>query len=251
MICPNCRQKMDADVVDNQSILHCSNCGGTFFQDNGINRISLSSAQNLASDTKVSDISIHDKLCPRDQTLLVPFQSEETIPPDVVLLNCTTCKGIFAYPNDLVIFKKAQSVKIDYFKLWGIPLPSIKSVAVLSVFLFVSLVSLLTYTYWQTQNIYSIQAQDLVRDVYITSSNRYLFISYKTRLPLRSRVIFTDTTSQETIEKIASVELSTFHQLTTADVNIEDEIYYQIVLNDEKGRETRTEMKKLEVGSLR
>lgn len=247
MLCPNCRQKMDADVVDNQSILHCSNCGGTFFQDNGINRISLSSAQNLASDTKVSEISTQEKLCPRDQTPLIPFQSEETIPPDVVLLNCPTCKGIFAFPNDLMIFKKAQAVKIDYFKLWGIPLPSIKSVAVLSVFLFVSLVSLLTYTYWQTQNIYNIQAQDLVKDLYLTSSNRYLFISYKTRLPLRSRVVFTNTTTNQTIEKIVSSELSTFHQLTTADVNIEDEIYYQIVLNDEKGRETKTEIRKLDV----
>ena len=247
MICPNCKEMMGEDILDGQSILHCSNCGGSFFQENGINRISISSAQKLAAETKVNNISSEDKLCPKDRTLLVPFQSEESIPPDVTLLHCPSCNGIFSYPNDLVIFKKAQAVKIDYFKLWGIPLPSIKSVAVLSVFLFVSLVSLLAYTYWQNQNINYIQAQDLIKNIYQTTSNRYLFISFKTLLPLKSRLIFTDATSGQTIEKIVNSKPSTFHQLTTADVNIEDEIYYQIILTDEKGRETRTEMKRLEI----
>ena len=248
MVCPNCKEKLTEDILDGQSVLHCANCGGSFFQENGINRISISSAQKLAAETKVNNISSKEKLCPKDQTLLVPFQSEESIPPDVILLHCNTCQGIFTYPNDLVIFKKAQAVKIDYFKLWGIPLPSIKSIAVLSVFLVVSLVSLLAYTYWQNQNISNIQAQDLVKNIYLTSANRYLFISFKTLLPLKSRLIFTDATSGQTIEKIINSDPSTFHQLTTTDVNLEDEVFYQIILTDEKGRETKTEIKKLEIG---
>ena len=247
MVCPNCKEKMEEDVVDGQAILHCPNCGGTFFQENGINRISLTAAQKLAAEKKVSEISIQDKLCPNDQTILIPFQSEESIPPDVILLHCPTCKGVFSYPNDLVIFKKAQAVKIDYFKVWGIPLPSIKSIAVLSIFLFVSIVSLTAYTYWQSRNIYFIQAQDMIKNLYITTTNRYLFVSFKTLLPLRSRVVFTDVTTNQTIDKTLNSRPATIHQLTTADVKFEDEIYYQIVLNDDKGRETRTEMKRLEI----
>ncbi len=243
MICPNCKEKMDEFVEDNISLLHCPNCGGTFFAENGINRISFATAQNLASDKKVSQISTQDKLCPKDQTILVAFQSSESIPPDVTLLHCNTCQGIFAFPNDLVIFKKAQAAKIDYFKLWGIPLPSIKSIAVLSAFLFVSIVSLLAYSYWQKQNLNFIQAQDMIKNIYLTTSDRYLFISFKTLVPLRSRITFTDATTNQTIEKNISGEPSTFHQLTTADVNIKDTIYYQIILTDEKGWVTKWDIK--------
>ncbi|OGK08463.1 hypothetical protein A2767_00875 [Candidatus Roizmanbacteria bacterium RIFCSPHIGHO2_01_FULL_35_10] len=246
MLCPNCKEKLIEDVIDNQNILHCSNCGGTFFQENGINRISLTSAQNLASDLKINRISNETKLCPNDNSVLTHLQSE-SIPAEVTLLHCATCKGIFAYPNDLVLFKKAQTAKIDYFKIWNIPLPSIKSVAVLSVLLFASIVSLTAYTFLQRQNIYSIQAQDQIKNIYITSANRYLFVSFKTVLPLQSKIIFNDSTTQQTIEKNISEKPAKLHQLTTGDINIENEIYYQIVLTDEKGSQTRTELKKLEI----
>lgn len=247
MLCPNCKEKMEEDVIDGQAILHCSNCGGTFFQENGINRISQATAEKLALDKKINEMSAADKLCPSDHTDLFPLRSEENIPQDVILFRCDSCHGIFTHPNDLVIFKKAQSIKIDYFKIWGIPLPSIKSIAVISLLLFVSVISLLTYSDWQRQNIYQIQAEDMIQKIFITTSNRYLFLSFKTLLPLKSRIIFTDLTTNQTVEKIMAGKIETFHQLTTADVNIEDEIYYQIILTDEKGRETKTDTKRLEI----
>src|SRR3989338_728169 len=248
MLCPNCKEKMEADVVDDQAILHCPSCGGTFFAENGINRISNTTAQKLAADKKNNQILTGDKVCPNDNTLLKPLKQEESIPQDVILLRCNTCQGIFAHPNDLVIFKKAQSVKIDYFKIWGIPLPSIKSVAVLSILLFSSIVSLMTYFYWQRRDLSTyIQAQDLIKNFYLSSSERYLFISFKTLIPLKSRVVFSDTTSNQEVEKEINGQLQTFHQLTTADVNLENEILYQIILQDQKGREIQTGIKKLEL----
>src|SRR3989344_5574915 len=175
MLCPNCKEKMEADVVDDQAIIHCPSCGGTFFAENGINRISNTTAQKLATDKKNNQILTGDKDCPKDNTLLKHLKQEESIPQDVILLRCNTCQGIFAHPNDLVIFKKAQSVKIDYFKIWGIPLPSIKSIAAISLLLFVSVISLMTYSGWQRQNIYRIQAEDLIQKIFVTTSNRYLF----------------------------------------------------------------------------
>ena len=247
MLCPNCKEKMNSDVVEGQNILHCPNCGGTFFQENGINRISVETAQNLSSDLKTSERFSTETLCPKDLTLLAPFRSVESVPQDVTLLYCSTCKGIFSYANDLLIFKKAQAAKIDYFKLWNIPLPSIKSVAVLSIMLFVSILSLTAYTYFQRQNIYFIQAEDQVKNIYITTANRYLFISFKTVLPLRSHIVFTDITTNQTVEKLINSKPATFHLLTTGDINIEDEIYYQIVLTDERGNVSKSDLKKLEI----
>ena len=105
----------------------------------------------------------------------------------------------------------------------------------------------MAYSDWQRQNIYRIQAEDMIQKIFVTISNRYLFISFKTLSPLKSRIIFTDLTTNQTVEKIVTGKMETFHQLTTADVNIEDEIYYQIILTDEKERETKTEMKRLEM----
>src|SRR3989344_8767941 len=110
MLCPNCKEKLDSDVVDTQNILHCPACGGTFFAENGINRLSLQSSQKLAEDKKTLFVSNEDKICPNDQSLMTPLRSEENIPADVTLYHCKNCKGIFTFPNDLVIFKKAQAV---------------------------------------------------------------------------------------------------------------------------------------------
>src|SRR3989338_1532827 len=247
MLCPNCKQKLDSDVIDEQQLLHCSNCGGTFFEENGINRITVKSAQSLSSDLKTTEFSTEEKQCPKDQSLLRPASGTENIPPDVTLYFCNSCKGIFALPNDLFIFKRAQSAKIDYFKIWRIPLPSIRSVAVLSVFLFISVLSLATYLYWQNQYAYKIEAEDLIKNNYVTVSSRYLFFTFTTDLPLKSKIVLSDKTTGQTIAKIINLEPDTFHQLITSEININNEIYYQIIIFDERGREGRTEMKRLEI----
>ena len=149
--------------------------------------------------------------------------------------------------NDLVVFKKAINAKLDYFKIWGIPLPSVRSIAVLSFVLFVAVSSFAAFTLWQQQNISNIQAQDLVRNLYITSSSRYLLISFKTAIPVKSKIIFIDKTTGETIEKQIKGEPADYHILTTGDLNLQDEIYYQIVLIDDRGNETKTDVNRLKL----
>ena len=107
--------------------------------------------------------------------------------------------------------------------------------------------SLTVYSFLQRQNLYFIQAQDQIKNIYITTANRYLFIYFKTVNPIRTRIIFNDATTQQTIEKTISDKPATLHMLTTGDVNIDDEIYYQIVLIDKEGLQTRTELQKLEI----
>lgn len=236
---------MTSQTIDNQSVLHCSNCGGNFFEENGINRITLKSAQLLNQDKKSDEVSGQQKKCPKDASSLSPVENGETIPQNVTLLRCPTCKGIFTFADDLLKFKEAQAAKLNYFKAWNMPLPSLRAVLVLSLFLVLSvgffsrLNSFLQYTSQQSQ------ASDLIKKVYISKFAHYIFISFKSERPFLSKIVFTDKTENTTIEKNISVTPKELHQLTTTDVKTEDEVYYQIILVDEKGKEIKTEKKKL------
>lgn len=255
MFCPNCAQPMNLATADNQTILHCSNCGGSFFEENGINRITVATAQILAEDKKTDEVSSSEKKCPKDQQILKPIltnlnQSQlisSPLPSDITLLRCGKCAGIFAYPDDLVKFKQAQAAKIEYFKLWSIPLPSLKTVIILSATALFFMTVLTNYTFFQ-KGLAPASARDPIKKVYLSRSGHYLFIYFKTETPFVSKIIFEDKTEKNVIVKIISGEPKTIHQLVTGDLNLGNEIYYQIVLTDERGKETKTEKKKMVLG---
>jgi hypothetical protein len=52
----------------------------------------------------------------------------ENIPEQVHIYNCPDSHGYFFPAGQLAAFKKAQAVKIEYHKLWNVPLPSVKGV---------------------------------------------------------------------------------------------------------------------------
>ncbi len=249
MRCPNCKETMQFVSHDKQVLLHCTNCGCSFFDQNVINRITPQTTEQLSKDRQISEISSKQKFCPRDQSPLKPFESE-AIPPNVTLLQCEKCKGIFVYPEDLVQFKKAQQVKVDYFKLWNIPFPSIYTIAVLSAIIFISVLSFTTFVYWQGQNISNIQATDLIKNLYITISNRYLFVSFKTQFQYSAKFSYEDKTINTSGEKNFYSQPSNngfIYQLTTGDINLKDEVYYQIILTDKNGNVAKMELKRLEI----
>ena len=64
MSCPNCSQTMVSAVYDGQNVLHCRTCGSSFFEENGINHISLESAETLANDQQEAIIIGKPKICP-------------------------------------------------------------------------------------------------------------------------------------------------------------------------------------------
>lgn len=254
MSCPNCAQPMNLVTADNQNILHCANCGGSFFEENGINRISLDFAIKLSEDKTGNEVSGAEKKCPKDQSILKPvatnsneFQPISTpIPSNVTLLQCLTCHGVFAYPDDLLNFKKAQNIKIDFLKAWGIPMSSLKAVLVLTFVMVVSS-SLIGFGFLQQKSISQTQAQDQLKKIFISSSGRYLFISFRTQTPFRSKIIFFDKTNQTELTKTIADKPTSLHYLTTTDLKLDHQITYQIILIDEKGREIKTEEKKLKM----
>ncbi len=252
MLCPNCNQPMNLVIADDQKILHCSNCGGSFFEENGINKITLNTAQTLAEDKKSDEISSNEKKCPKDQTLLKPIlpncnqshQISSHISDDITLLHCQKCRGIFAYPDDLISLKKTQVAKIEYYKHWQLPLNLLKKTIILGVGALIFTAVIVNYTYFQ-KALNQANASDLIKKLYLSRSANYLFLFFKTEKPFRSKVIFQDATDKKIIKKILSPQPKTIHQLTTTEINLENDIYYQIVLTQENGLEIKTEVKRL------
>lgn len=245
MTCPNCSHPMNYVCLDNQNILHCDNCGSSFFEENGINRITFASAEKLASDKKTDEIFGREKLCPNDHLCLKPLSSSEAVPQNISVLKCSRCHGVFAFPDDLLAFKKAQTTKIEFFKAWFKPLPSLRTVLVISfTAIVVGSVFYQLNTFFKNYSQPS-QASDLITKINFTRSGRYLLVFFKTKTPMRSKIIFEDKTNGKRTEKTISNLQLTVHQVTISDLSLDDEIWYQIVLTDKQGKETKTEMKKI------
>ncbi|MDH7476354.1 MAG: zf-TFIIB domain-containing protein [Microgenomates group bacterium] len=247
MTCPNCQEQMGYVNLDNQHVLHCGNCGGSFFEENSINRISLLSAQKLGAEKKTDEVFGTTKFCPKDQNQLIPVQNEESVPQHILLLRCPACHGVFCYPDDLVKFKEAQNAKINFLKTWKKPLPALRAVLVLTIFLFLSFATLNKFNAFINRFSYPSSASGLIKNFYLSKSGHYLLISFKTDGYFRSEIFFEDRSKNTFIRKVVSEQPKNLHLLTTADIDLRDEIYYMIVLTDREGKSIDTEFRKLKL----
>ncbi len=248
MSCPNCGELMKSIVRDGRTVFHCSTCGANFFEDNDINRISVESAQRLAED-KYLKILPHVsalKKCPKDGSVMQAVINSEAIPRSVTLFHCRQCNGVFAGADELVHFKKAQHVKIDYFKVWEMPLPHLKSVLIIFVF------ALLTGSvYFGVNSLYhsasyKSEASELIQKITLYPSGRYILISFKTKTPFISEIIMHDVTTDEILIKPLMKTLSTSHVSTITDIIKSHTYTFKIKLTDKDGKTVETVEKKLE-----
>lgn len=234
MSCPNCGERMKKVEFDNQFILHCGHCGGSFFEQNGINRVSLKSARQLAWDKKRSFIKSSPLACPLDSSIMIAIQNE-AVPVDVNLLRCPSCYGLFAHPEELVKFKRAQNVKIRFFKVWSKPLPSLQTVLVTGFLGLTILTLAMSMVSLNSKKLSTTSAQDQISGVYAKKTDTFLFVSFRTSQPYRTSIRFIDKTTGESIVKQASEKFNTLHTVTVTELNPGHEIYYQILLEDTRG----------------
>lgn len=133
MLCPSCNHKllpvslkgkMGPVVLD-----YCQICGGVWSDQGEINFVELKNLSPLFQliPSIVRDSSQDRLLCPRDKHVLQLFRAE-SVPPDTSIFRCENCDGIFFPTATLPEFKKAQEAKVNYFKTWKIPLPSVYAV---------------------------------------------------------------------------------------------------------------------------
>lgn len=245
MSCPNCQSLMVVKVLENQTILHCKNCGSSFFEENGINRITVHEAEQLASEKETDEVSGTNKQCLKDGSVMKVMQNSENIPHEITLLQCPTCKSIFVFAEDLILFKQAQMAKLNYFKTWKMPIPSLQAVVVLSFVAFASAIIFSRTVYFQGNSIGSTQAHDLIKKIYASKSGQYIFVSFTTQIPVTSEIVFRDATNGKVVKKEGSTNYATAHYITTGNLNPNDNIYYTIVLKDKNGKEIWMEEKKL------
>jgi len=245
MVCPNCGREMILENFDNQNILHCSFCNGNFFDENAINRITLKTAKKLTKDKKNNYISSKIKFCPKDHYQLSVIKNDQAVPKSVILLQCPKCKGIFAYPDDLLYFKKAQKAKIDFYKIWHKPLPALRSVILISFLAISSFSILIGLSSIQQARLSQSQADEIANNIYISTSDRYLFISFKTKIPLRSVIVFINNKTGEIISKKISKKPKKLHYITIDQIPFDEEWMYQIILYDKNNKAIKTPIRKL------
>ena len=237
MPCPACRETMRSIDLENQEILHCANCGATFFEDNGINRIDILKARDLAKERYNNNVVMPQKpVCPRDETELKLVSGTEAIPTTVRLYMCHTCQGVLASAEDLEKFKRAQLAKLDYFKSWNMPLGSVRSVLAMGLLVLLSGSIYWTYNTVSKEATIRSEAEGLINNIDVSYNGRYMFVAFKTKTAVRaSLVIDNKTTNNVTVVPI-SAGTQTLHTVTIARPSTNETVLYRVRLEDRDGR---------------
>jgi len=235
MTCANCQRQLVSVSLGQIEVLHCPNCGGSFFEENEINRLSLSQAKKLAAGKKTNFISGKTKLCPKDNFPLRAIQ-EESIPQFVTLLRCEKCRGIFAFAEDLVNFKKAQETKLNFFRTWHIPLPSLKSVLVYSFLILTAASALFSFGTINIRQSLQTQADEVVKSIKISQVDKTTVVYFVTKTAFQSEVIFLNQATGQEMRKIISEKPSKTHFLTISDILSSESISLQIILTSGSNR---------------
>lgn len=133
MFCPECNHKLRAVTIAGKSgsliLDYCSRCGGiwtdhaetNFFESKDLKRV-----EKLLPKKRPLNLK-GPMACPHDKTKLEDLE-HESVPYGVTVRHCPKCSGNWFPNNQLQKFKKAQKVKVNYFKVWNIPLHSIYAV---------------------------------------------------------------------------------------------------------------------------
>ncbi len=230
MLCPVCQSLLDEMTLDQQRIAHCANCGATYFDEDGINRITLDSAQRLAESKKVHAPEPAIKPCPYDNSALMPAHNPEAIPSHVSLYLCPTCHCVLASAQDLLEFKQAQSAKINYIKTWRMPLGSLRNVFAVFVMAALSVGMYYTYQSAMRMNTMKTEASQTIQNVTISRSSRFGIVSFRTNKPYRSSIVLINKTVGKTIIVPAAKDEATIHTASFSLPNETDIVYYRIRL---------------------
>lgn len=161
--CPNCHYQLTRIQLDKVEVDHCNNCGGTLFDYNEVNRITLSDAEKLSLMRQTNDISGEEKFSPRDGSILKRI-THESVPQHVTLLKSDTTQEVFAFAEDLINFKKAQDAKLAYMKTWHIPLPALSTVLVFGFVVAISATTVLFSSLLSKPGSQAIQASQQCRN---------------------------------------------------------------------------------------
>ncbi|MBI4137111.1 zf-TFIIB domain-containing protein [Candidatus Roizmanbacteria bacterium] len=236
--CPTCGKQLTKKSINTVGagridVDYCQNCGGIFFDQGEVNRLSKNATKDLVEETKSHaehQYGIGTNTCPRCGASLRRFFGE-SVPDDVHVLRCPDCRGTWFDAENLTQFKEAQEAKLNYFRTWKLPLPSLSAVLI-PIALLVTLtgVTLITVdqvkrgTYTQTRAREVLTAPTVI----VGADNTTVTIIFTTTEPARTTLLFWyEKPFGKAVLPISS-ELSTAHQIQLENLQAGKTYYYQI-----------------------
>jgi|SRR3989338_2334142 len=235
MLCPQCHSiftTVEVLTLDQQKagVDECYYCGGHFLPSLIANFISEESAKNLDSIRPkiTSAISLASPLhCPICNEVMTSIR-DDSVPLSVTIFACPENHGHFFPKNQLFAFKKAQSIKIDYHQIWGIPLKSAFAILlpVIAIFTIISILPLTLNQLKSTQES-RISAHSLISTPLIVNiSPTETLISFTTPAPTTSFLTLINDTDQKKID--VSTSIRTTHTITLKDLTPQTTYSYTI-----------------------
>ncbi len=245
MICPNCSHNLTPLTITTVArgrleVDHCYFCGGVWFDHYEINRFPMKEALQLSRVATAVDLNLvkGNNECPRDGSLLTQARNE-SIPPDISVLVCPKCGGSFVNKSDLITLKKAQKLKLEYFKAWKIPIPSLSSFLIPSFLLIItSLAVVLTGSYYTKQREeIRIKASELIGvPTVITSQPNLVVISFTTTVPALTSIAYYEEGAKEPHTIPVSVNPETKHIVILKNLNSGKNYKFKIYLEEASGK---------------
>lgn len=223
---------------------HCGRCGGTWFDSYEINRIPYHEVMRLAHLTVLPQIPppVSDlKKCPHCNLVLAPSTSD-LVPSGVDLLRCPKCHGVWASQKALSAFKQKQDETVKEYKSKGMAFPSLAMVFVPTIFVFLLFFStLLTVNMLQSEKDNRTNAEALVNNIAANViSATDAGITFKTNMPLKSKISFGPSTLEYTDQQI-SIQPATTHATFLRGLKPNTVYIYQITVTSDKGVQFTTE----------
>lgn len=131
--CPYCKQELQpTKIKDRQDqeheILECFGCGGHWLPKALANDLTTESTISIdAILPKITFTAPEEPRCPQCSTRLTTVK-HDSVANGIKVLACPQGHGNFFPKGELIKFKKAQTAKITYHEIWGIPIKSVFSV---------------------------------------------------------------------------------------------------------------------------
>lgn len=240
MLCPDCNHKLNPITLPTTkskvALDYCRFCAGIWTdhaETNFFDEKDLKSIKKILPKNPNTPKRGHH-VCPHDRTPLEPL-SAESVPKNTKVFHCNTCSGNWFPQGELQKFKKAQIVKVNYFKLWGIPLHSIYTVIlpllVLAILTTGMIGGIIGVQRRQTQQI---QATDAInKPSVITISKTEVLIVFTTKTKATSQITYWKV-KKEKITKSISTMPQTTHSIRLMDLEKGDYSYTLSVQQPDK-----------------
>lgn len=110
--------------------LFCPGCGGHWLSSFDANYIK---SIDLTHELATKGLAFRGYGCPQCRKSL-ERATGDNIPPDVVAFRCPDGHGYFFPSGELKKFKEAQEAKIEFHQRWSIPLSSVASTLLMTLF---------------------------------------------------------------------------------------------------------------------